>query len=222
MAHCPRAAISGRGSQCYQAWFGHSTLVSWQLIVENAPTGRFASRPQGDVTSSRMVLPADNRKAWMGNKWAAAHKRMLAQGAALHRWQRRFPANRCFSERRREVSSEGANIRTDRYSSRCISIHSRRRRSTRSSIRLARPARRDVGPSRSGRGGTFNKLQRSCQGHSLHGRRISASADVAAAKRLRGRFAETRLVVAGKPSEMAKLKCVCDGGDRRRTLSATG
>jgi hypothetical protein len=26
-----------------------------------------------------MVMPADNRKAWMGNEWAAAHKLMFAQ-----------------------------------------------------------------------------------------------------------------------------------------------
>jgi hypothetical protein len=26
-----------------------------------------------------MLMPAANRKAWMGNEWAAAHKWMLAQ-----------------------------------------------------------------------------------------------------------------------------------------------
>ena len=50
MAPYRRAAISGRGSPRYQARFGHSTLVSWQLIVENEPTGRFVSRPRDRVT----------------------------------------------------------------------------------------------------------------------------------------------------------------------------
>ena len=39
-----------------------------------------------------MLMPAGNRKAWMGNEWATAHKLMLAQRVMLDRWQRRFPA----------------------------------------------------------------------------------------------------------------------------------
>ena len=108
---------------------------------------------------------------------------------------------------------------------RCISIHSRRRKADSFVATTSASGTSNVGPSRSGRREIFNKAQRFDQGptHPLHGHGISASSsDVAAAKRLRGRFAETRLVVAGKASEMAKLKRVCDGGDRRGALSPTG
>src|SRR6516165_7481076 len=61
MAPYRRAAISGRGSPRYQARFGHSTLVSWQLIVENEPTGRFVSRPRDRVTLINPQRDADAR-----------------------------------------------------------------------------------------------------------------------------------------------------------------
>ena len=228
MAPYRRAAISGRGSPRYQARFGHSTLVSWQLIVENEPTGRFVSRPrdrvtlikpQRDADASRQPQSLDGQRVGRCPQVDAC-----AEGWFCIDGEGVFRPDRCFSERRVEASSKGANIRRDGYSPRRISIHARRRRPTRSSKRLPHRARRDVGLRDRAEGGPSTR-RGFYQGptHPLHGRRISASSsDVAAAKRLRGRFAETRLVVAGKASEMAKLKRVCDGGDRRGTLSPTG
>jgi hypothetical protein len=72
MAHCPRAAVSSRGSQRDRATFGHSTLVSWQLIVENEPTERFASRPKGDVTLTRPQQDGDGRRQPQSTGWATS------------------------------------------------------------------------------------------------------------------------------------------------------
>jgi hypothetical protein len=102
MAHRPRAAVSCRGSQRDQAAFGQSTLVSWQLIVENEPTERFASRPKGDVTLTRPQQDADGRQQpqspRMGNEWAAAHTLMFAQRAGSASMAKDFWPYRCFLE----------------------------------------------------------------------------------------------------------------------------
>jgi hypothetical protein len=215
MAPYPRAAISGRGSPRYQARFGHSTLVSWQLIVENEPTGRFVSRPRGRVTLIKPQRDADARgqpQSLDGQRVGCCPQANACAAGGAGSMAKAFSG------------PDTSTLRSEKHRL-GTSIHSRRPGPARLSKRLLRPGRRDVGPSRSGLRGIFNKTHRFYQGptHLLHGRRISASSsDVAVAKRLRGRFAETRLVVAAKPSKMAKLKRVCDGGDRPRTLSPTG
>jgi hypothetical protein len=117
---------------------------------------------QGDVTSAAAgwscprptAAPAWATSGLLPTNGCLRRGRFCIDGKGV------FRPNRCFSERRVEVSSKEPNIRRERYSPRCISIHSRRRRPTRSSKRLPHRARRDVGPSRSGRSGPFNKAQR--------------------------------------------------------------
>jgi len=154
MAPYRRAAISGRGSPRYQARFGHSTLVSWQLIVENEPTGRFVSHPRDRVTLINPQRDADAR----GQPQSLDGQRVgyCPQANACAAGDAGSMA-KAFSGR------DTSTLRSEKHRL-GVSIHSRRPGPAGSSKRLPRPGRRDVGPSRSGLRGTFNKTHRFYQG----------------------------------------------------------